>query len=76
MDAASIIALIAKVVQTAVQVGPTVIQTVEDAAPFAEAIYNNLVSGTTVTQAQMDALDADLTELANEVLQPLPPDTP
>lgn len=74
MDTAAIITLISKVIQTAVQVGPTVIQTIEDAAPFARAIYDNLIAGNPVTQAQIDALDAQLTALADEVLVPLPPD--
>lgn len=76
MDPATIIATIASVIQTAVKVGPTVIQTVEDAAPFAQAIYNNLFAGQTVTQAQIDALEAEVDALATEVLQPLPPDDP
>lgn len=76
MNASAIIDLISKVIQTAVSVGPTVIQTVEDAAPFAKAIYDNLVSGTAVTQAQLDALEARLTELSDELQQPLPPATP
>lgn len=75
MDAAAIILLISKVINTAVQIGPTVIETVEDAIPFGKLIYDNLVSGKPVTQAQMDALDAQIAALSNELQQPLPDDT-
>lgn len=74
MDAAAIILLISKVINTAVQIGPTVIETVEDAIPFGKLIYENLVSGKPVTQAQMDALDAQIAALSNELQQPLPDD--
>jgi len=37
-------------------------------------VYDNLIAGKPITQAQMDALDAQLTALADEVLVPLPPD--
>lgn len=74
MDAAAIIALIAQIIDTAIKVGPTVIGTIEDATPFAEAIYNNLIAGKAVTQADMDSLQADIDALVAEVLEPLPPD--
>jgi len=72
MDAATIIATIAKVVQTAVEIGPTVIETIEDAEPFAEAIYNALIAGKPVTQEQIDALENHLAELSAELQEPLP----
>lgn len=74
MNTQAILDSIAKIIQIAVQAGPTVVQTVEDAAPFAKAIYDHLVAGHAVTQAQIDALEAEVDALAEEVLQPLPPD--
>lgn len=73
MDPVAIITLIAQIIQTAVKVGPTVIQTVEDAEPFAQAIYNHLV-GKEVTQADLDALEAQLKTLSDDFQTPLPPD--
>lgn len=75
MDTEAIIAAIAGVIQIAVQVGPTVIQTAEDATPFAEAIYNRLINNQQITQADLDALDAQVQALVQEAIAPLPPDT-
>jgi len=74
MDTAAIIAAIATVIQKAVELGPTVITTVEDAVPFGEAIYNQIFGKSEITQADLDALDAQTDTIVQEALQPLPPD--
>ena len=74
MDAVAIINAIAAAVKVAVDVGPSVIKAVEDAEPFATAIYDLIVKGTQITQADLDALEAKVDELADELLEPLPPE--
>jgi hypothetical protein len=73
MDPATIITTIATVIQTAVNLGPSVIKAVEDATPFAEAIYNTL-TGTAITQDQLDKLEADITALSAQLQANLPAD--
>lgn len=74
MDAATVINAIANVINQAVQVGPTVITTAENALPFAEALYNSMVGKATITQADLDALDAQVQALVDQALTPLPPE--
>lgn len=74
MDALTIINLIAGVIKTAVDLTPTIIKTAEDAAPFAQAIYNSLIKGEKVTQEDLDALEARITDLSNQLQLPLPPE--
>lgn len=66
-----IINIIAAVVNTAVKLGPTVIKGVEDATPFAKAIYG-LFTGTNVTEAQLDDLVKKIKTLSEELQKPLP----
>jgi hypothetical protein len=73
MDVAAIITAVSTVIDTAVKLGPTVIQTVEDAAPFAEAIVNSISGKKVVTQADLDAMTAQITALSAELQAPLPP---
>ena len=75
MDPATLTA-IANVINAAVQIDPSVIKGVEDALPFAQAIYNNLFNKTTITQADLDALDAQVQAMVDQALTPLPPDDP
>jgi len=70
MDAATIIAVIAGVIKQAVDLGPSIIKLEQDAAPFAEAIYNTF-KGTAITQDQLDALEAKITALSAELQAPL-----
>lgn len=74
MDAAAIIALINQVIKVAVDQGPTIIQVAEDATDFSKIVYNNLIKGQPVTQAQLDALGVDLAALSDDLQTPLPPD--
>lgn len=73
MDAIAILEVLAKVVKVAVDLGPTVIKGAEDAKPFAQAIFN-LFQGKTVTQAQLDELEARIDDLAAQLQRPLPPE--
>ena len=74
MDALTIITAIAGVIKTAVELTPTVIKTVNDAKPFAEAIYNSIIKGNEVSEDQLAELEARLTELSNQLQLPLPPE--
>lgn len=74
MDALAIINLIATVIKTAVDLTPAIIKTAEDAAPFAQAIYNSLIKGEKVTKEDLEALEARITELSNQLQKPLPPE--
>lgn len=70
---ATIIDTIAKVINEAVVLGPTVIKAVDDAKPFAQLIYG-LFTGTNVTQAQVDDLLSKLDALSDQLDVDLPPD--
>lgn len=70
MDPLTVIAAIEGVINLANQLGPAAIS----AGEAAKAIYDHLVSGTTVTQAQLDALEAQLDGTAIDLQAPLPLD--
>lgn len=70
---ATIIDTIAKVINEAVVLGPTVIKAVDDAKPFAQLIYG-LFTGTNVTQAQVDDLLSKLDVLSDQLDVDLSPD--
>ena len=72
MNSALIITTIAGIIKTAVELTPTVIKTIEDAKPFAEAIYNNLVKGNVITKDQLLELEAHILELSNQLQAPVP----
>ena len=73
MEATAIIATIATIIKTAVDNGPTIIKGIQDAKPFAEAIYHAL-KGDNITQDQLTALELHITELSNELQKELPPE--
>jgi hypothetical protein len=72
MDALTIINTVAAVIQQAVAIGPSVIKGVEDAVPFAEAIVANITGKKTVTQADLDALTAQIATLSAQLQAALP----
>lgn len=74
MDVALIIETIASVIKTAVDLTPKVITAVEDAKPFAEAIYEAL-KGQPITQSKMKELEEKIAALSAELQAPLPPET-
>lgn len=71
MEAAAIISTIAAIVKTAVDLTPTVIKGVEDAKPFAEAIYHAL-KGDNITQDQLTELERRISDLSNQLQKELP----
>lgn len=74
MNPAAIIAAIEGILQTVVGLAPTIEAGVTSLTPIAQAIYNNLVGGTAITQAQLDALEAEVDAAAAQIQTPLPPD--
>ena len=75
MSTASVIAAISSVIKLAVDLTPAVIKTVQDAKPFAEAIYDSLIGDKDITQEELDILKAKIVELSNQLQAPLPPPT-
>ncbi len=73
LDTIAIIEVIAKVIKAAVDLTPTVIKTVNDAKPFAEAIAK-VVKGDVVTADELAQLEAHIADLSNQLQQPLPPE--
>lgn len=74
MDALKVIEIIAAVIKTAVDVGPSVIKAVEDARPFAQTIYNNLVKGKTITDEDLKRIEDQIKALSDQLQLPLPPE--
>lgn len=70
----AILALIAQILPIAIQSFPTVLKGIEDLRPFATQLFNGLSGKTEITQAEQDALEAMLTDLSNQLQQPLPPE--
>lgn len=73
MDSITVIETIAKIIKIAVDLTPTVIKTIEDAKPFAEALYKT-IKGNGVTQDDLDALEDRITILSQQLQLPLPPE--
>jgi hypothetical protein len=76
MNAEAIIALVATVIKTAVDLTPTIIKTVEDAEPFAKIIWGNLINNQVITPDDLATLEAQLTALSAQLQAPLPPEQP
>lgn len=76
MSAIALVGTIASVIKTAVDLTPDVIKTVQDATPFAQVIYNAVVKGDSITQEDLDKLEAQITDLSNQLQLPLPDETP
>jgi hypothetical protein len=73
MDTAAIITAVAAAIKAAVDLTPAVIKTVQDATPFAQAIVAT-IKGETITQDQLDELEAQITALSQQLQAPLPAD--
>lgn len=74
MNAALIIATLAKIIKVAVDVGPDVIKGVQDAKPFAEQIFKSLMGNKEITQEELAELEAKIDDLAAQLQEPLPPE--
>lgn len=75
MSTASVIAAISSVIKVAVDLTPVVIKTIEDAKPFAQAIYDTLIGDKDITPEELELLKAKVLELSNQLQTPLPPAT-
>lgn len=73
MDPVTIETAIATIIKIAVDVGPTVIDGIEKARPFAQTIYG-IFKGTNVTEDQLADLIARSRALSAELQAPLPPE--
>lgn len=70
MNVASIIEAISKVINLA-----TIAAALgKEITPYAKAIYDNLISGKEVTQADIDALEMEVNAMHDEIQRPLPPE--
>jgi hypothetical protein len=74
MNPVTIIAAIESILQTVVTLAPSITAGFTSLTPIAESIYNNLVNGAAITQAQLDALEAQVDAAAAAIQNPLPPD--
>lgn len=72
MDTATIIQSIAGVIKVA----SAVVQTAEDAKPFAKAIYDTVAGKDDITAGDLRTLQDRVDELSGELMAPLPPDQP
>lgn len=70
MEAAAIIAAI----EGAIKLASAATALGKDIAPYAIAIYDNLVNDKEVTQADIDALELQIDAVHGEIQRPLPPD--
>ena len=70
MEAAAIITTIASIIKTVVDLTPTVIKGIEDARPFAEAIFKTLKGDKEITQEELTELEARMTDLSNQLQLP------
>lgn len=68
----STVSTIAEILFKLAQAAPAVVATVQDLIPLATNI-KQAAGGETMTQAQKDALDAEIDALINRLLEPLPP---
>ena len=74
MDPLSIIASIEGILNTVVKLAPAVEAGVASLTPIAQSIYNNLVGGAAITQAQLDSLESEVDAAAAQIQMPLPDD--
>lgn len=71
MDPMTIVAAI----NSAITIANAAIKAGQDAAPFIKAIYDRVTSkGSDVTQADLDALAAQVDSLYAQLQEPLPPE--
>lgn len=70
----ALIATIAQIIKTLVDVGPDVIKGVQDAKPFAEQIIKSLFGKKDITEEELAELRAGIDDLAVQLQVPLPPE--
>lgn len=70
----ALIATIASIIKTLVDVGPDVIKGVQDAKPFAQQIVKSLFGKEEISDEDLAELEAKIDELAAQLQVPLPPE--
>ena len=74
MNPLTVITSIEGILQTVVGLAPSIEAGVTSLTPIAQAIYDNLVGGKAITQAQLNTLEAQVDAAAAQIQQALPPD--
>ena len=74
MDTAAIIAAIEGVLGAAVELAPSAIKLEEIVQPLALGIWDHLVNKKVITQADIDALNAQIVATSNRIQAPIPPE--
>lgn len=70
----ALIASIASIIKTLVDVGPDVIKGVQDAKPFAQQIVKSLFGKEEISNEDLAELEAKIDSLAAQLQEPLPPE--
>jgi len=63
-------------INLAMQGAAVVIQAGKDAAPFAKAIYDDIVGKQTITPEEGAAIEAKIAQLTEDILRPIDPALP
>lgn len=74
MDPTLVINTILKVISLAIDAAPAIQKGIQDARPFAEAIYNSLIAGKEVTEEELSQLETMIDALSDQLQEPLPPE--
>jgi HAMP domain-containing protein len=76
MNPTAIIAIIEEALGAAVTLAPAAIKLEQVIEPLAKGIWDHLVNKKVVTQADVDALSAQIGTLSARIQAPLPPEQP
>lgn len=76
MNAAAIIALVEEVLGAAVTLAPTAIKLEQVIEPLAQGIWDHLINKKVITQADLDALSAQIAATSARIQAPLSPEQP
>ncbi len=74
MNPAAIIAAIEAVLTTVVELAPAVVKVEQIAAPLAKSIWDHLVNKKVITQADLDALNMQTSDLSKRIQAAIPPE--
>jgi hypothetical protein len=74
METAAIIAIIEQVIGAAVTLAPQAIKLEQVIEPLAKGIWDHLVNKKVITQADLDALSAQIAATSARIQAPLPPE--
>lgn len=74
MNAAAIIAIIEEVLGAAVTLAPTAIKLEQVIEPLAKGVWDHLVNNKVVTQADLDALSAQIAATSARIQAPIQPE--